>query len=75
MATTKRDFINHPSKKTLILFTLLWFIGTVLLILSTTDVFSNSFFQKKYMMLYFLMICSTIMVIKLYLNYWKQKTS
>jgi hypothetical protein len=71
METTKRNYINNPSKKNMILFTLLWLLGIILLTLSTTDLFSESFFQKKYLMIYFLMIGSTLKIVKLYINYWK----
>ena len=73
MKNNKRNFITNPSKKNLIIFTLLWFLGIVLLTLSATDLFTESFFQKKYVLIYFLMIGSTITTIKLYKNYWKNK--
>ena len=73
METVKRNFIKNPSIKDLILFTLLWFVGILLLTLSTTDFFTENFFQKKYVMTYFLMIGSTITTGKLYFNYWKNK--
>ena len=71
METVKRNFIKNPTIKNLILFTLLWFVGILLLTLSTTDLFTESFFQKKYVIIYFLMIGSTIATGKLYFNYWK----
>lgn len=73
MEIIKRNFIKNPSIKNLILFTLFWFVGIILLILSTTDLFTESFFQKKYVMIYFLMTGSTITIGKLYFNYWKNK--
>lgn len=73
METVKRNFIKNPSIKNLILFTLLWFVGILLLTLSATDLFTESFFQKRYVMIYFLMIGSTIATGKLYINYWKNK--
>jgi hypothetical protein len=74
METIKRNFMKNPSIKNLILFTLLWFVGIILLTLSTTDLFTESFFQKKYVMIYFLIIGSTIATGKLYFNYWKNKS-
>lgn len=73
METDKRNFMKNPSIKSLILFTSLWFIGITLLTLSTTDLFTESFFKKKYVMIYFLMIGATIATGKLYFNYWKNK--
>jgi len=74
MKKFKKNFINDPSIKTLIVFTLLWFLGIVLLTLSTTNLFTENFFRKKYIMIYFLMIGSTTAIGKLYYNYWKSKT-
>ena len=47
MNTMKNNFIKNPSTKNLILFTVLWTLGIVLLILSTTDLFTESFFKKS----------------------------
>lgn len=73
METTKRNYIKNPSKKNLILFTLLWLISILLLTLSMTDFFVERFFQKKYFMLYFLMIGSTLSTAKVFINYRKNK--
>lgn len=73
MKDIKRNFIMNPSKKTLIIFTFFWFLGIALLTLSTTDLFTESFFQKKYLIIYFLMIGSTITTTILHIIYWKNK--
>ena len=73
METVKRNFIKNPTSKNLISFTLLWFIGIFLLTLSTTDSFTESFFHKKHIIIYFLMIASTIATAKIHINYWKNK--
>ncbi len=69
----KRNFIKNPSTKNMILFTFLWSLGIALLTFSITDLFTESFFQKKFLMIYFLMIGSTITIVKIYINYWKNK--
>jgi len=74
MKDKKESFLTTPSKKHLIIFGLLWFISIALLTLSITDLFTESFFQKNYTMMYFLMIGSTVAIGKLYFNYWKNKT-
>ena len=74
MNTIQKNFFKNPSAKTLIIFTVLWFIGIALLILSATDLFSESLFQKKYIMICFLMTSSSLVTIKLYINYYKNKT-
>jgi hypothetical protein len=74
MKDKNESFLTNPTKKHSILFGLLWFISIILLTLSITDLFTESFFQKKYVMMYFLMIGSTVATGKLYFNYWKNKT-
>ncbi|WNW02747.1 hypothetical protein RRF68_04880 [Tenacibaculum sp. HL-MS23] len=74
MKDKKNSFITNPTKKHIIIFGLLWFIGITLLTLSITDLFTESFFQKNYVMIYFLMIGSTMTTGKLYYNYWKNRT-
>ena len=69
----RRSFITNPSKKKLILFTFLWLLGIILVMLSTTNLFTESFFQRKYIMIYFLIIGSTITIGMLYINYLKNK--
>ena len=73
MTTENKNYTLNPTKKTLILFTLGWVIGTVLLIYATTDFFKESIFQRKYLGLDFLFIGSTFKVGKLYHNYFKNK--
>ncbi|WP_347174279.1 hypothetical protein [Polaribacter uvawellassae] len=74
MKDRKESFLTNPTKKHLIIFGLLWLVSIALLTLSITDLFTESFFQKNYVMIYFLMIGSTLGVGKLYFNYWKNKT-
>lgn len=74
MKNPKESFLTNPTKKHLIVFGLLWVISMTLLTLSSTDLFTERFFQKNYVMMYFLMIGSTIGTGKLYFNYWKNKT-
>ncbi len=64
-----------PSRKILLLFNLIWFIGTVLLVAVMTDLFTESPFQGQYLMLHFLVIASTVMVGRLNYNYSKMKTA
>lgn len=70
----KESFLTNPSKKQLALVTILWFIGITLLTLSDTDFFTESFFQKKDLMDSILIIGATIVPVKLYINYWKNKS-
>lgn len=63
--------VKSPSKNNLIVFSLIWFISNTFLIISITDLFSESFFQKKYIIIYVLMLGSTFSVSMLFLNYFK----
>jgi hypothetical protein len=71
MEIAKKNWMNNPSKMQLIAFTGLWLLGVLLLVLSVTDFFKESFFQKTSVIIYFLMIASTIATIKLHINYRK----
>lgn len=73
MNSEKENFLTNPSKKNLFFFTIFWLLGTALLILSTTNLFTENFFQRQYLMIYLLMFGATLMVFKLYINYWKNK--
>ena len=73
MKTKKNNWINNPSRKQLLLFTLVYFIAILLLVLSMTNLFTESIIQKKYIMIYFLIIGSTLAIIKVHHNYWKLK--
>lgn len=73
MKDKNKSFFTNPTKKHLVLFGILWFTSNTLLIMSITNLFAESFFQKKYVMIYFLMIGSTITTGKLYSNYLKKK--
>ena len=73
MKKTVNDFYKNPSLKNVIIFYVIWFVSNMLLILVITDLFTESFFQKKYLMMYILMIGSTISTRKIYMNYRKNK--
>lgn len=73
MNSEKENFLTNPSKKIFVFFTIFWLLGTALLILSTTNLFTENFFQRQYLMIYLLMFGATLMVFKLYINYWKNK--
>ena len=73
MKYKKNNWINNPSRKQIILFTLVYLIAVLLLVLSMTNLFTESIIQKKYIMIFFLIISSTLATIKVHLNYWKLK--
>ena len=71
----KRNLINNPTKKNLIIFTIIWALGIILLILSMSNLLTENIFKGKYVMIYFLIIASTLPVFKMYNNYFKNKKS
>lgn len=73
MEKIRHNYIKHPTKKFLIIFLVLWIISNFLLISSITNFFTESFFNRRYTLMYFLMIWPSISVIKLILNYKKNK--
>jgi hypothetical protein len=67
----KNNIFKNPSLKNVMMLSLLWFISNMLLVLSITDLFSDSFLQKRYLIVYFVMIASTTSIIRIYHNYFK----
>jgi len=73
MKIKKNNRLKKPSRKQMILYTLIYFASIILLVLSMTDLFSESIFKGKYILLYFLMIGVTFQTHKMHLNYWNLK--
>ena len=69
----KRNWVTHPTKRNLFIIVTIWFLGNGLLILSTTDLFTESFLNKKYVLIYAMMIMSTWTTIKMIRNYSKTR--
>lgn len=59
-------FLQKSSKKQLLWLTLLWGMGMLLLVLAMTDLFTESFVQGKYLMIYIIMIGSFVSVLRFY---------
>lgn len=69
----KRNWVKNPTKREVILVSIAWFAAAFLIILSVTNFFTESIFNKKYAMLYFLLIASIITVIKVFSNYFRNQ--
>jgi hypothetical protein len=65
------SWFERPSKKQLIILIIIWLFGITLSILAITDLFSQNFFQKGSLIMYFMMIGATISVMKAWANYKK----
>ena len=73
MEKIRHNYIKYPTRKFLLIFLVSWIISTFLIILSITNFFTESFFNSRYILMYYLMILSSISSIKLILNYKKNK--
>jgi len=69
----KKNILQNPTKTNLIVFTLLWMVSVVLIILSVTDLFTQSVFQKRYIPVFIIVLASSRVIAKLYFNYFKNK--
>lgn len=57
----------------MIFFVVAWLIGCTLLVLAMTDLFRQSFFNRRYTMVYFLMACATVSVGRVGVAYYKNR--
>ena len=48
-------------------------VSVVLIILSVTDLFTQTVFQKKYIPVFIIVLASSRVIAKLYFNYFKNK--
>lgn len=65
------SWFKCPSKKQLIILFMIWLFGITLSTMAITDLFSQNFFQKGSLMMYFMMIGATVSIIKVWANYKK----
>ncbi len=61
------------TKKRAVVLTALWLIGGLLLVLAMTDLFTQSIFQKKYLLLQFLFLLNTLFIFKMWKVYISKK--
>jgi hypothetical protein len=60
----KKDWFENPTKLNLIVLISIWVVGIVFMVPAMTDFFKGSFFNRKYLMMYFLIIASTFTILK-----------
>ncbi|WP_226389083.1 hypothetical protein [Penaeicola halotolerans] len=68
-------WISEPTATNLIWVVLLWFVGNSLSVIAMTDLFRESLFQSRFALLYFIMISSTIVMLVVVINYFRNKTN
>lgn len=66
-------FKTLATKKRVTAITALWLVGIVLLLLAATDVFTASPFQGQYLLMYLLMLGSTLVTARLWWVYLKSR--
>jgi hypothetical protein len=67
------NLFEAAGKIVVIVFIVVWFIGCSLLVLAMTDLFQESFFNRKYAISYLLMGGATATVIAICVAYYKSK--
>ncbi|UAM99521.1 hypothetical protein K8354_06850 [Polaribacter litorisediminis] len=65
--------ILNPSKKIVIFLLIAWCIGVLLLVLASTNLFTESMFQRKYTITNGLIFSATITALVVTKNYLKSK--
>jgi len=73
MNKTPKNWFHNPSKKTVVIVGLTWLFGAILLVIATTNLFAESFFQRKYFITNCLLFVSALTVVNVYANYLKNK--
>jgi hypothetical protein len=70
----KENWFTYPTKRNLLIIVTVWFISTVLLVLSITNFFTESFFSKEFFMIYVMMLTSTWVTGEVVRNYFKKSS-
>jgi undecaprenyl pyrophosphate phosphatase UppP len=73
MEVKKKSWLKNPSKKQVVYILAVWIIGITLIILSITDFFTESLFQKEYIVMYALIIGVTFTTFTAFNNYKKNQ--
>ena len=71
----KRNWVTHPTKRNLLIMVTIWLVGNGLLILSLTDLFTESFLNRRNIVIYIMMIISTRSTFSLVLNYFRTRAT
>jgi positive regulator of sigma E activity len=65
----KFHWLIQPTKKQLRVALVIWLVGLVLLVVAITDFFREPFFQRKYLIVHFLIFWSGLTMLALYRRY------
>lgn len=75
MNSQSENWYYNPSLKKVLIFSAVWLIGNVLLVLSTTDFLKDSFFGNVSFLTLLMMVMSTVQTGKLIHNYLRTRTT
>ncbi|TXF75060.1 hypothetical protein [Chryseobacterium sp.] len=67
------NWVHNPSKKTVIIFSTLSVIGITLNLLAMSDLFTETVFQSKYLMMWFIMVANVFVVATICINYFNKR--
>jgi hypothetical protein len=70
---TKNNWVENPTKKQALTFSIIGILSMILLLLSMTNFLTESPFQGKYITLFMLFISSTYTTTRIIRNYVKNK--
>jgi hypothetical protein len=73
MKDNRQNLFTNPTKKQVLYFFILWLAGIVLLLLATTDLFTESPFQRSNAGLGLIVFSSTISLVSVASKYYKTK--
>ena len=66
-------WFKSPSRMHLIVATLIWVAGVIILIIEKTNSFKKSFFKIEYLFVYFIIVFSLSLIINMFRNYSKKE--
>jgi len=72
-STDKEDWIKYPTKQKMIYVIFLWLISIEFVLFSVTDLFTESFFKVKNLLIAFSMLGATVVMLIVVKNYFKNK--
>lgn len=73
MKSKRPDWIINPTKKNIFLYAGLWIIGTVLIVLATTNFFTENPFVKRNTIMLLLIILPTVSLFQMLRSYFLNK--
>ena len=71
----RKRWTTHPTKKNILIIIGIWLVGNFLLLIASTDFFTESLLNKKHILVYILMTMSTMTTARLTTNYFRNKSA